>query len=296
VTWNRDGSDLTGSVVEALRDDDELSVSSDRRSFTGRVDGSGVSITLAQGLGETSTLTGSVHGDKLDLDLPGDTGGITTVHLHSAVPDDFNRALAALRADVGRKRAAREQAQQDAEARDNAQKLATAVANDLSALRDTANNAQTGGSSISDDLKAVNDDLDVIRKETKTVLDEAGSTDSGAVCSDAGTVEANVGTLESDIGTIESDQCTTEGDAAPVAATTKELRDDFAALQAIDPFYVPGYAPGAAQVNAAIRAARKKVGGATAFGQSVKQQANAIHKQALSYEKRADDACNRAAD
>src|SRR4051812_45034985 len=64
VSWTRSGNTLTGQLTEArTADDSDGTVTPQRMSFTGTVSGPAVSLRLEQGLGTSSTLTGSLHGD-----------------------------------------------------------------------------------------------------------------------------------------------------------------------------------------------------------------------------------------
>ena len=103
VQWTRDGSQLTGELQQATLQDNSQSdsanpesVSNDSVAFTGTVSGSGVTLSLNQGLGSVNNLTGTLNGGELDLNFPGQNGGITTVALHSGNASAFNQAVASL--------------------------------------------------------------------------------------------------------------------------------------------------------------------------------------------------------
>jgi hypothetical protein len=291
VSWTRKDDHLSGSLTQALRDDQVNQVTTHRVSFSGTVSGSGVSIDVNQGLGNVTTLTGELDGDVLKLDYPGaQDGSITTIAMHKASVAQFNAQLAALKEQAAEARQAQEQAQAAEQARNDAQRLSDAVKGDISAVRQAAASTKAT-STYASALDGIRRDLATVKKDTATVLAEPSSIN---VCSDDGIVQSDVGTMEADIGSIESDQGATQSDNASIADAIGQVRSDFDQLHAIDPSYLPADAPDAAMVDAAIRGARRRESSDTATGGGVHAQAEMQLKQARAYQSQADAVCTRA--
>ena len=73
VQWTRSGGQLTGELQQALLDGSGSSeeVSSQWEAFTGTISGNSVTLSLNEGLGSVTNLTGSLDGQQLDLNYPG---------------------------------------------------------------------------------------------------------------------------------------------------------------------------------------------------------------------------------
>ena len=185
VQWTRDGSQLTRELQQATLQDNSQSdsanpesVSNDSVAFTGTVSGSGVTLSLNQGLGSVNNLTGTLNGGELDLNFPGQNGGITTVALHSGNASAFNQAVASLQNQASQ---ANIQVQQQAQAQAQAQSVAndaSAVSQDLGNLKSAVSGAN-GTSSLGSDLNQTKTDLATTLTDEQKVLGEAGGTDSG---------------------------------------------------------------------------------------------------------------------
>lgn len=107
VQWTQNGSQLTGELREALLQTDSSnssnpdSVSSQNSAFTGTISGSSVTLSLNQGLGSVSNLTGTLNGSELDLNYPGQDGTLITIQMHSGKASDYNAELASLQQRAG---------------------------------------------------------------------------------------------------------------------------------------------------------------------------------------------------
>jgi hypothetical protein len=303
VQWTRNGSQLSGELQQATLQENSQSdssnpqsVSNDSVAFTGTVSGSGVTLSLNQGLGSVSNLTGTLSGSELDLNFPGQDGGITTVALHSGHASDFNRAVSSLQHQAAQ---ANSQAQQQQEAQAQAQSVAndaSAVSPGLSSLK-SATSGASGTSSLGSDLGQLKSDLATTLSDEQKVLGEVGSTDSGTLCSDGGTVASDAGTVQSDQGTIQSDQGSPESDTSAVTSATAQLNKDNATLdadRASDPTDVPSNAPTDAQVSTAMRAARAHMSSESGSVDSALSQAQAMVNTANGYANKAQAACSAA--
>ena len=303
VQWTRNGSQLSGELEQAtLQDNSESdssnpdSVSNDNVAFTGTVSGSGVTLSLNQGLGSVSNLNGTLNGGELDLNLPSQDGGITTVVLHSGNASAFNQAVASLQ---NRAADANNQVQQQQQSQAQAQSIAndaSAVSQDLNNLKSTVSEAG-GTSSLGSDLDQVKSDLAMTLTDEQKALGEIHSTDVGTLCTDAGQVATDAGQVATDKGVIETDQGSGEIDTNAISAAISRLKQDRAALdadRASDPGDVPSDAPSDAQVSAGIKAARVKTGSENGSVSGALSQAQAMVKAANGYANKAHAACNAA--
>jgi hypothetical protein len=294
VKWARSGDDLSGALTQARIDaSDPYAVATDHVGFTGKIDGSAVSLRLSQGLGIETTLTGKLAGSDLALDFPGEDGEITTVRFRKATADDYNIALAALRERARQAKTEADQAQAEATATQDAQASAEAVRADLDALQRVTSGASSDAAGrYSDVLDQIRTDLGAVKKDTQMALSDA-SRNADATCSDAGTVSSDLGTIESDIGTLESEQGSTDGTTTSINEAIKRLRDDFEALQSFDPRYLPPDAPDRADLDAAINDARREARNAASSAGGPIAEAQRILETARSYEAQANAACDR---
>jgi hypothetical protein len=60
IQWTRSGQSVTGSLREAIKKAGSLGLESTDKSFTGVIDGKGLTLTLKAALGESSSLVGEV--------------------------------------------------------------------------------------------------------------------------------------------------------------------------------------------------------------------------------------------
>lgn len=267
IQWTRNGSQLTGELEQALLQgggsSGQESVSDQSIAFTGTVSGSSVTLSLNQGLGSTTNLTGTLNGGELDFNYPGQGGGLITIPMRSGTASDYNADLSHLQGQAGQanaQTAATQAAQQRASsvARD-----AQAVVNDLSTLQSAISNA-TGTSSVGADLAQMRKDLGQTLTDEQHVLGEQAQTDSSTLCSDADTVSSDADTVQSDADTIQGDQDSGGGDTTDIATAVTQVKQDAATLDADrsnDPADVPADAPSDGQIAAAIKAAQMKISG-----------------------------------
>ncbi|HTX12078.1 MAG TPA: hypothetical protein VME22_25895, partial [Solirubrobacteraceae bacterium] len=148
VQWTRSGGQLTGELQQALLDGSGSTeqVSSQSQAFTGTISGNSVTLSLNQGLGSVTNLTGTLDGQELALNYPGQGGGVITIRMAPGGPSDFNADLTSLRGQAGQ---AQNQAAQQEAAQQQANSVASdsqAVSNDLSALQSAEHDATGTGS------------------------------------------------------------------------------------------------------------------------------------------------------
>lgn len=293
VTWTRSGDTLLGQLTQAKSaEDGSGTVDTQRVDFDGTAEGSSVSLRLNQGLGNTSTLTGTIDGDTLTLDYPGLEGDVVTVRLREGDAEDFNAALGALRDEVAQAKQDADLAAADQQARDDAAGLADGVRASMDALAGAAENTTASNPDYyASSLDTIGSSLDTV-KSSYEVLTDSVQNGYDTVCDDAEIVADDVEIMEEDIATMRSD-VRANSDPGVLADDIRELRGQLAELEAVKPALVPADAPTRADVGAAIRAARRNVrrqgGEGVDFdaAQRLFDQANAIRAKA-------DAACRAA--
>jgi hypothetical protein len=259
VTWTRSGDALTGQLTQALiSQDGDGEVDTQRVSFEGAVDGSSVSLRLDHGLGTSTTLTGKLDDDVLALDYPGVDDGVRTMRLREGDGEDFNAKLAVLRDDAAdAKRAADARAAEQRE-RDDAARAADAVWADIEALERAADAA----TATNPDL--YRSSLDTIRSALETarssyeVLTQGAENGYGTVCDDASVVGQDVDNVAYEVTALRK-EVKTNSDASLLDRDVRELRAQLEGLRALDPARLPDGAPTEADVDEAIRSARRTV-------------------------------------
>ena len=300
VTWTQDKSQLTGELEQGLLQTDtgsgQDSVANEDVSFTGAISGSSVTLTLNQGLAATRNLTGTLTGNELDLNYPGQGSSVITLQMQAGTANDYNQDLNALQGQAGQANSQVQQAQA-------AQRQSQLVANDAQNVATALSSLESGTKSLgstdyySAGLAAEQNDVSQTHTDMQTVLNEAGNTDSGSLCSDAGTVQSDVGTVQSDVGTIQSDQGASNSDINAVTGELSQLQKAGQALQsdrtdnAAD---VPPDAPTEADVQGALRAAQAAIAKAKTAGQAALGQANQMEATAAGYQSKSDAACKAA--
>ena len=190
-------------------------VSSQSDAFTGTISGNSVTLSLNQGLGSVTDLTGTLDGQQLDLNYPGQDGAVITIQMAPGGPSDFNADLSNLQSQAGQ---ARNQAAQQQAAQQQANSVASdaqAVSNDLSTLQTSEHDA-TGTGSVAGDLAQMRKDLGQTQTDLQHVLGEAGHTDVDTLCTDADTVSSDDDTVSGDYDTISGDQDSSDGDTGDI--------------------------------------------------------------------------------
>ena len=299
VQWTRSGDQLTGELQQALLDGSGSTeqVSSQLEAFTGTISGNSITLSLNQGLGSVTNLTGTLDGQELALNYPGQGGGVITIRMAPGGPSDFNADLTSLRGQAGQ---AQNQAAQQEAAQQQANSVASdsqAVSNDLSALQSAEHDA-TGTGSVAGDLAQMRKDLGQTQTDLQHVLGEAGhTTDVDTLCSDADTVSSDYDTVSGDYDTISGDQDSSDGDTGDISTAIKELQHDQQALdadRASDPADVPADAPTDSQINQAIKAGQAQINGESGTTGSAISQAKTMLNAANSDSNKALAACSAA--
>jgi hypothetical protein len=195
VEWTRSGGQLSGELHQALLvgSGSTEQVSSQSEAFTGTVSGNSVTLSLNQGLGSVTNLTSTLDGQQLELNYPGEDGGLITIEMAPGGPSGFNSDLANLQGQAGK---AQNQAAQQQAAQQQANSVASdaqAVSNDLITLQSSERDA-SGTGSVAGDLTQMRKDLGQTGTDLQHVLHEAGHTDVDTLCTDADTVSSDYDT------------------------------------------------------------------------------------------------------
>lgn len=298
VTWTQNAGQLSGELQEGTLQTDSgsgtESVANDSVSFAGTISGSSVTLTLNQGLGATTNLTGTLTGNELNLNYPGQGGSVITLQMQPGTANDYNQDLNTLQSQANQ---ANYQAQQAQAAQQRANSVASdahTVANDLNSLQSAVSNA-SGTGSVAGDLAQMQKDVGQTQTDLQHVLSEVGQVDGPTLCSDADTVSSDADTVQGDSDTIQGDQDSGGGDASDITAAIQQLQRDKAALDAdrqSDPGDVPVEAPSDAQIAQAIKAARAKINGESGTTSSAMSQAQAMLNTANGYASKAQNACS----
>ncbi len=298
VQWTRSGSQLTGELQQALLTGSGTSeqVSNQSMAFTGTISGSSVTLSLNQGLGSVTNLTGTLSGQDFDMGYPGQDGTVITIPMTPGGAPQFNADLSTLQGDAGQ---AQTEASQTQAAQQQANQVAgdaQSVSQDLSTLQSAMHEA-TGTGSVATDLAQMSKDLGQTNTDLQHVLGEVGHTDVDTLCSDADTVSSDADTVGSDYDTIQGDQDSSGGDAGNITTAIKALQHDQQALDAdrtSNPADVPADAPTDVQINQAIMAAQAQVNGESGITGNAMSQAKTMLSSANGDGTKALAACSAA--
>lgn len=300
VTWTQNAGQLSGELEQGILQTDsgsgQESVNNQSISFTGTISGSSVTLSLNQGLGSTSNLTGTLNGGNLTLNYPGENGSVITLQMQPGTASTYNRNLATLQGHAGQANSQAQQAQAAKQQTAQVAQDAQTVEGDLSTLGFDVK-ALISGDFYSAGLSSEQQDVSQTQADMRTVLNEVGSTDSGTLCSDAGTVQSDVGAVQSDVGSIQSDRGASDSDILSVTNEIGQLQQADQALEAdrqSDPVDVPPNAPNANDVAAAVKSAHAAIGRARQAAGAALAQANQMETTAAGYQAKSDAACKAA--
>jgi hypothetical protein len=298
VQWTRNGSQLTGDLQQALiqGSGSQEQVSSQSAAFTGTISGSSVTLSLNQGLGDLTNLTGTLNGSDLDLGYPGQNGNVITIPMQPGGAAAYNSDLSRLQSQAGQANAQAAQAQAAQDQANHVAGDAQTVTSDLSSLQQAVASA-SGTSSVGSDLQQMRNDLGQTQTDLQHVLSEQGQTDSSTLCGDADTVSGDADSVQGDYDTIQGDQDSSGGDTSSITTAIKQLKQDQEALDSDrqnDAADVPADAPSDAQISQAIRAAQAKIGGENGTAGSAMSQATQMLNTAQGYANKAQAACSAA--
>jgi hypothetical protein len=295
----RNGSNLSGNLQNAsISSSDPTTVTTFSAAFTGTTDGSAITLTFPQGLGFTSSISGSYSSGHIDLSVPQTDGTLATEDFAPSDTNAYNSAVHALQQQaqqaLARQQAAaaaQQEAQQEADERAAVDQAIAAVKGDFNAIAGDINYKSLYASVNSDKQQAYRDTVTAYN-DLKTVQAEGpNSLNCGA---DAGTVAADAGTVEADLGTLSADQGTEQADVATTNSAVGMLSSDFQKLQgaqAAIPSYQPAGLQTATQVSKERTAASKANSQANAVIAGALKQGQAWVNQANRYATNASAIC-----
>lgn len=100
LQWTRSDKSLSGSLSIASVESGAIDLQSQNVAFSGVVSGSSVTLTMPQGLGAVTSLSGSLSGSHLRLNVPASDGTLAEDEFVPATTDDYNAAVRGLRQKV----------------------------------------------------------------------------------------------------------------------------------------------------------------------------------------------------
>jgi hypothetical protein len=92
IQWTRSGSNVTGSLTEAIAKRDSLSLESDERAFTGVIDARGITLNLHGAFGESAAYVGEVRERGFKLTVPGQGSSLISVSFEPAGVSEYDEA------------------------------------------------------------------------------------------------------------------------------------------------------------------------------------------------------------
>ncbi|MGH2839954.1 MAG: hypothetical protein ACRDKY_03915 [Solirubrobacteraceae bacterium] len=288
VNWTREGDELTGSLTQAVLDEDKNTVATKRAGLAGKIIGTAVTLDLEQEYGETSRLTGTLNGGELALEYLSGSSGVATVQMQKADAGAFNAALDSLRSRAEQTKADEETQAAESEEEQQVVEHADAVLDDIAALKAAVDSSlPSKAASYDSDLARLARDLRTVREQTKATL----AADNLSVCSSAALVQSATESIESAVAALQSKQDRAATGAAAVNDAIAKLLDDYATLQSDDPKYLPEDAPSRTTLSRAIRSARRRLRKVSSSKGGALNKANAMLKEAKQLELRASSAC-----
>jgi len=263
----RTGNTLSGTLDEAgLDDPGAVSVKPVHAAFTGSVDREAITLTFPEGLGFSSSLSGTVTGRRMSLRVAQENGAVATVTLQPGTVDQYNRLIAGVNGQASANASASAAAAVDAaqaraedEARQRVDAAAATVADDLRALREAIDDKPDFGD-FDGDIATARDDLAAARNDAA----QAGSDDPAAACSDATAAQSDESAVQSDSSSIDSDVSALGSNVDAVNSAVADLEkdlDDYHTVAAGAPGYRPAAAPDESAVASAIGTAHATIKG-----------------------------------
>ena len=298
VQWTRSSGQLSGELQQALLEGSGSTeqVSTQSQAFTGTVSGNSVTLSLNQGLGSVSNLTGTLDGQQLDLNYPGQDGQVITIETAPGGPSDFNSDLANLQGEAGQAQTQAAQQQAAQQRTNSVASDAQAVSNDLSTLESSEHDA-SGTGSVAADLAQMRKDLGQTETDLQHVLGEAAHSDVNTLCSDADTVSSDYDTVAGDYDTISGGQDSSGGDTGDISTAIKALQHDQQVLDAdrnSDPGDVPADAPTDSLMNQAVKAGQAQINGESGTTGSALLEAKTMMNGANADSNKAQATCSAA--
>lgn len=218
VQFTRDGDDLQGTMdVTELAAADAVTADGDRFSFTGKVDGSRVTLTFPQGFGTSGMISGTMTRTKLALAFPDPVSGrLGTIELTPGGRTDYRSAAKKVtdRANAN--------ASQDPETR--LTEASSTIESDVNELSEKLDAAPDFGQ-FDTDLATARKALDATNTAAAKATAE-GRTSGG--CADARTALSQATAVATASAAIDSDVMTVATGIEDINRVRLKLGDDYA--------------------------------------------------------------------
>jgi hypothetical protein len=252
------GSALSGNLQSAsISSADPTMVSTFNAAFTGTVANGQLTLAFPQGLGFTSSVSGSYSGSDINLSVPQADGTLATEVFAPSNTDAYNSAVHALHqradqalADQQAAAAAQQQAQLEAEQRAAVDKAIARVNGDFSAISSDINAYKSLYSSVNNDEQQAYRDTVTTYNDLKKV--QAEGRNSPYCSGDAGVVGGDAGVVAGDLGVVGGDRGVEQADVRTVNNDISQLDVDFQkfeAARAAIPSYQPSAIPTSSQIS-----------------------------------------------
>ena len=92
IQWTRSGSNVTGSLREAILKSGALSLEDADHAFTGVIEGKGLTLNLHGALGENTAYVGEVEEDGFTLTVPGQASNLITIAFEPGEVSGYDEA------------------------------------------------------------------------------------------------------------------------------------------------------------------------------------------------------------
>jgi len=302
LQWTRSADTLTGALTQAYTaPGDPTALKHDSATFTGVLSGGSVTLNFPQGLGTSTTWSGTLNGDTLIMSFAAADGSLQTLTFTPGTVADYNTALAQVQAEVGQAQATAQAAQQAQQAAQQLQQEqhaidqdAQQVQSDLAAVPQAVSQLPLDVAHVPSDLSQEAADVQTTYQDEQTTLTAAANASSD-VCGDANTTQGDANTVQGDENTVNGDGNTINGDIDSVQAAVSELQNafkDLAAAEAVLPSYQPAGLPTAQDVATPISAANTAIASARKTYAGYLAQAKAMVATANQYAAAAAAACH----
>jgi hypothetical protein len=298
LEWTENAGNLSGTIQQALirRDPTQLNITN--VGFTGLFDGSRLTLTIPQGFGFATTISGTLTNGTLTLFWPNEQGVVTPTTFKPATLTDYNRSVSILQQQVAQERALLQTA---VAASTQVAATAQAMATQQQAVQDTNAALDHALTQLQQDARQLPDTAkyaDVLARYAATWAtmqrDEATMHDRAAkqplTCTQLGLVQSQLGIVEVDNGQMGVNNGQLQVQATHVQDLIKSVVHDqqivraaWATLQqavSADTPHTPTAGFDQQQIDNAINQAQQQIDAATQATQKTQQQATKYDQQA----------------
>ena len=290
IQWADKNGALSGQM-QYVSLDSTNHLSQDNEPFTGTYSNQDHSISLTFHVLNifTTTLTGSLNGNTLNLEASSSNGEISTAVLHPGSVNDFNQAVSNLQ----------HQEQVQAQQTQNAEATNVAVQSNQEAQAQQQQAVTAANNTLSSAIQQLSSDANSLKNDTSFTNAMQGyakdwkqmqadyqqeQTDASGGCSQYYTAQSDYYTVQSDSYSIQSDDYSLQSDQYPINSDLSQVQTDIQNVQSdwqqlqnsvsANTTGSPAPAFSVDDVNTAIQAAQKQVGDSqTALKQAQSQAA-----------------------